>query len=177
MYFVRYIKEYDYKLRIVLMGKEEIGKTFFKKRIELYKDYKKFNHLHKYYIATFGLDDILLLIKFNDKLYKFYICDPDGHERSEHNYKICCKNADVILIFYDALDKSSFEKAKILIKDCLNDNKKLICFLIRSKYDLNLNSEKNEIVSDEEALEFADKNNLIFTHISSFEKYGNGIDN
>ena len=59
----------------------------------------------------------------------------------------------------------------------LNTNKKQICFLIRSKYDLNLNLEKNEIVSDEEALEFADKNNFIFTHISSFEKYGNGIDN
>ena len=64
-----------------------------------------------------------------------------------------------------------------MFKKCLNDNKKQIYFLIRSKYELNLNSQNDEIVSDEEALEFADKNNLIFAHISSFENYGNGIDN
>ena len=81
----------------------------------------------------------------------------------------------IILIFYDALDKSSFEKAKSLVMKYLY-NKKQISFLIRSKYDLSLNSENNEIVSDEEALEFADKNNLIFTHISPFEKYGTGLD-
>ena len=55
--------------------------------------------------------------------------------------------------------------------------KKIIYFLVRSKYELSLLSEKNEIISDEEVLEFADKNNIIFTHISSFENYGNGIDN
>ena len=44
--------------------------------------------------------------------------------------------------------------------------------LIRSKYDLNIKSEDNfnNFISDEEALEFTEKNNLLFFHISSFEK-------
>ena len=41
-------------------------------------------------------------------------------------------------------------------------------------YNLCLDSEK-EIVYDEEALEFATKNSLLFFHISSEEKYESGV--
>ena len=49
--------------------------------------------------------------------------------------------------------------------------------LIRSRYDecLETNDNKN-IVSDEEALEYADLNNLYFTHFSNFEKNDIGFD-
>ena len=177
MYFLKYTEEYDYMLKIVIIGKDEIGKTFFKERIKFYDDYKKYNNISKDYKITIGLDFMIVMKKFNDKIYKFQIWDTTRIERFQTITKTYYKGANIILIFYDALDKSSFEKAKILIKDCLNDNKKQIYFLIRSKYELNLNSQNDEIVSDEEALEFADKNNLIFAHISSFENYGNGIDN
>ena len=56
----------------------------------------------------------------------------------------------------------------------------MMVFLIRVKYDLNIKSDNNEnidFVSDEEAMEYSDKNNMIFLHISSFEKYDNGIEN
>ena len=56
------------------------------------------------------------------------------------------------------------------------DNK-AICILVRIKYDLGMNEDNrmNDFVSDEEALEFADKNNIKFAHVSSIEKYGDGI--
>ena len=178
MYFLKYTEEeYDYILKILIIGKEEIGKTFFRERIKFYGDYKKYNNISKDYKTTIGVDFMVVKKKFNDKIYKFQIWDTAGLERFQTITKTYYKGANIILIFYDALDKSSFEKAKILFKECLNDNKKQIYFLIRSKYELNLSSKNDEIVSDEEALEFADKNNLIFAHISSFENYGNGIDN
>ena len=56
-------------------------------------------------------------------------------------------------------------------------NKKAIYIFVRIKYDLGMNKDNrmNDFVSDEEALEFADKNNIKFAHVSSVEKYGNGI--
>ena len=43
--------------------------------------------------------------------------------------------------------------------------------LIRNKYD---NTYRNEI-SDEEALEFADENNMLFFHLSLHEKNETGV--
>ena len=55
--------------------------------------------------------------------------------------------------------------------DKKNVNNNPIFVLIRSRYDecLEKNDNKN-IVSDEEALEYADLNNLYFAHLSNFEK-------
>lgn len=47
---------------------------------------------------------------------------------------------------------------------------------MRSKYDLNGNINNDDFISDEEVLEYADKNKISFAHLSSFEKYDNGID-
>ena len=57
-------------------------------------------------------------------------------------------------------------------------NNKIILILVRIKNDLKMNKalKNNDFVSDEEALEFADKNNIKFAHVSSWEKYGNGIE-
>ena len=54
-----------------------------------------------------------------------------------------------------------------------NINKKALCFLIRSNYGIIKNN--HDIVSDEEAIEFAAQNNLYFTHIDCFEKYETGL--
>ena len=171
------IKKYDFELRIVFLGKAEIGKTILYKKIGLYNDYKQFKLLNKDYIPTFGVEFMIIGKKFNGETYKLQIWDLTGQETFKNIIRSYYNNASFILIFYDALDKDSFEEAKNYYKKAKEINQNPICFLIRSKYDLSLNSENNEIISDEEALEFADKNNLIFTHISSFENYGNGIDN
>ena len=177
MYFDKSIKKCDFRLKIVFLGKAEIGKTILYKKIELYNDYKQFKILNKTYIPTCGYDFMIIGKKFNGKTYKLQIFDFSGQVRFKTILYGHYNNASFILIFYDALDKDSFEEAKSFYEETKENNHNPIYFLIRIKYDLNLNSEKNEIVSDEEALEFADKNNLIFTHISSFEKYEDGIEN
>ena len=84
----------------------------------------------------------------------------------------------MIFIFYDSSDKASFQRAKKffnMAKDNTND-KKLVIVLVSSKYDLYVKSKENmNRVSDEEALEYASKNDIPFAHISIVEKYDNGI--
>ena len=69
--------------------------------------------------------------------------------------------------------------AKSYFKDIITEsNTKLnpIYILVRRKYENILNTkEKKDIVSDEEALEYADKNNMHFFHIAINEKYETGI--
>ena len=167
--------QYDYLIKLLILGKESIGKTKFLKRIELFDDYKSFKEICRNYLTTIGIDFRVFAIKYNNKIFKFQLWDTAGQERFSINYKIYYKSAYSFLIFYNALDKESFHKAIALYKKAIKINDKAIYFLVRSKYDLSCNSEKNEIVSDEEALKFADENNLYFAHISSFEKNENGI--
>ena len=123
MNFLKYVLEFDYTLRLVFIGKDQTGKTLFLERIQFYKDYKKFKEKSKFLRATLGLEHIALNIKFNDKLYKFLIYDTNELDRFEKRNDYY-KDMDIILIFYDALDKSSFEKAKSLVMKYLYNNKK-----------------------------------------------------
>ena len=42
---------------------------------------------------------------------------------------------------------------------------------------LYIKTQNKDFVSNEEAMEYADKNNIFVLYISSFEKYNNGINN
>ena len=86
------------------------------------------------------------------------------------------KGSHVIIFFYDSMNRQSFEKIKNLYcSDSIDKN--FIFFIVRNKYELKRQSDDNsDLISDEEVLEFADKNNMIFKHISILEKYETGID-
>ena len=106
------------------------------------------------------------------------IWDTCGQELYQSLLKRFYKNTQIFLIFYDALDRNSFERAKsyfeYIKKECNTINP--IYVFIRSKYENVLKrEEKNDIVRDEEALEFADENNIYFFHIGILEKYETGI--
>ena len=62
-----------------------------------------------------------------------------------------------------------------MVKSVINKSE-IIYVLISSKYDLYIKSaENNNNVPEEEALEFASKNNILFAHLSIAEKNSNGI--
>ena len=88
------------------------------------------------------------------------------------------KNSDVYLLFYNPLSRKSFERIKNILNIMkLNEQKKdSIYILIESKYDIKKENDTNKnIVSEEEALEYADKNNLVFCHLSNKVEYEKGI--
>ena len=86
--------------------------------------------------------------------------------------------ADFIIYFYDPFNKDSFEYIKKSYQKAKGLNQSCLCngILSKSKYDLNETKDKNIMISDEEVLEFADKNNLLFRNLSNLEKYGSGIE-
>ena len=90
--------------------------------------------------------------------------------------KYFARNSKVVLFFYDALNIESFEVVKELLtiiqESRLNEQ---IYILVCNKYQLSLEDRKGKIISDEEALEFAEENGLLFCHLSMFDKYENGI--
>ena len=121
-------------------------------------------------------------IKYLNRIFRLKIFDTYIHRRFNftHNYF----NIDSInLIFYDAFNRESFNILKHISGRILSINEKRIIIIVRSKYDLNLESTENniDIVSDEEVLEYLnnknDNDNIFFFHLSSYEKYESGINN
>ena len=105
---------------------------------------------------------------------RYYELGNNLYRRLKHNQKY------IFLIFYDS--GWDFERSKgcislvkkFYIENDIQENPILI--LIRYNYQKHFNSnEKINLISDEEALEYADKNNIYFTHISSTEKNETGI--
>ena len=179
--FMEFIEDYDktqnkVSLKIVLLGKDDTGKTKFVERLIAFNDHFKFNKSKEYNPTVCGAYSTNI-VKFNNKTFKLEIWDTAGQEIFKNLVRIFYKESDVILLFYNSFNKQSFETIKEFYNDCIlrNINKNCKYIVIRDKYDLKL--ENKEYVSDEEVLEFADKNNLLFTHISSYEKYETGIDN
>ena len=160
------------RTKIVLLGSVKTGKTIFCMKA-------KNNLVDKdlQYISTIGGAYFPSRIIIENEYLDLDFWDTSGQERFYPLNRIFYKDADIICIFYNSYEISSFETAKRLIKECKeNNNGNNIFVLIRSRYDkcLKKNDNKN-IVSDEEALEYADLNNLYFTHVSSFEKIETGF--
>ena len=163
-------------LKVITVGKSLIGKSFFCNRINL--NYTKFQQLDLKYIATIGFDYYKKVIKLRNKIFLINIWDTCGQEIYQSLIKNFYKNTKIYLIFYDALDRNSFERVKSFFEDIKTECNTInpIYVLIRSKYENVLDrEEKNDIVTDEEALEFADENNIYFFHIGILEKYETGI--
>ena len=168
--------ENQISLKVQIVGKFSIGKSFFCNRINL--NYTEFQQLNLKYIATIGFEFYKKAFKYRNKFFLLQIWDTCGQEIYQSLIKNFYKNTKIYLIFYDALDRNSFERVKSFFEDIKTECNTInpIYVLIRSKYENVLDrEEKNDIVTDEEALEFADENNIYFFHIGILEKYETGI--
>ena len=165
----------DYvKVKIVVLGDENTGKTKF---IEYLKNGYDNINFENYILTTAG-SLVERSIIYNDKYYKLEIWDTLGKERYSILNRLFFRDADIIFIFFNYYERKTFERVKCFIDEvklrC--ENKNCICVLIGNKYDLNIESkEYNNFVFDEEVLEFANNNSIIYTHISTLEKHSNGI--
>ena len=170
--------ENQISLKVQIVGKFSIGKSFFCNRINW--NYTKFQQLNLKYIPSNGIKFYNKVIKLRNKIFSVEIWDTCGQEVYQKLLERFYHDTQIFLIFYDALDRNSFERAKSYFEDIKKEYKTInpIYVLIRSKYENVLNrEEKNDIVTDEEALEFADENNIYFFHIGILEKHETGINN
>ena len=176
--------EYDYCWKILLLGVGQVGKSAFRKRIQYYNNnYKEFMEDQKNLFFYINPDFCIIYIKYLNRIFKLKIFDNAGQERFRtftHNY---LKISSIYLIFYDAFNRESFNTLKDYSDSILSIDEKRIIIIIRNKYELNLESTKNniDIVSDEEVFEYINKkninDNIYFFHLSNYEKYESGINN
>ena len=158
------LEKYDEKIKVMLLGDSNVGKT------SIIKRFCK-NEFTTSFIATIGVDFETKYIKINKKIINMQIWDTAGQER----YKVLAKNyynqSDGFIIVYDITDIKTFNSVANWIeqiKEIANDNVKSI--LIGNKSDL----ENSRVISTEEGRELAKKYNIEFYETSA--QKGNNID-
>ena len=159
-------------IKLVIIGGAKSGKTTF------IRHYLGQNININDYQPTLGANYCSKSINFHNRDIILDFWDTGGELRYDALTRIFLEDCKMIFIFYDSSDKASFERAKTffnMAKDNTKD-KKVVMVLVSNKYDLQVKSKENiNKVSEEEALEYASKNNILFTHISIVEKYESGI--
>ena len=166
MEFIEKQKNCDFRLNFIILGDFFVGKTILSHRINLIN--KSISLLPLKYRSTIGSEFIDCSIKIKNKIININVwdCVTDDNYCFGFKYK-----SNIYFLLYDAFNRKSFENTIKLYDELIYhyNNKiypinksKPIYVLIRSKYDLNLKSEDNfnNYVSDEEALEFTEKNNV-----------------
>ena len=175
--------QYDFYLKILLLGTCDTGKTAFCKRINYNNNYYEFMEDQKnlfYYIIP---DFIIIYIKYLNRIFKLKIFDTVQGERFISFTNNFLKLSSIYLIFYNAFNRESFKTLKDYSDKILSIDEKRIIIIVRSKYELNLEHTENniDIVSEEEVFEYINKknfnDNIFFFHLSNYEKYETGINN
>ena len=176
---------YDYCVRLLPLNYPSYHKREFMARVKYIDDYQKFKKFKKTEWA-FLLDDFILVgMKFNNKIFKFHIYNTTNSERGaiERMDVRFYSKTDVFLIFYEPYKENynsfeydlSFKNAKKFYNDAYNYNKNALFCLIRINYKDKYDLSSKVFVPEEEALEFAHENNLLYFHISINEKYDSGL--
>ena len=149
------------EFKVSFAGDTNVGKTSINMRLIR-------NTFHNFTETTIGASFFYKRVQINNKIQNLSIWDTAGQERYYCLTPMYFKNSLGIVLVYDITSKESFESIKNkwypdIIK--LIDHHNIILF--GNKLDL----EYKRQVSKEEAQEFANKNNLIFSEISAKTDY------
>ena len=150
------------EIKIVICGDMRVGKTSILSRYI-------YNSFDENPMSTVSKSYQKIIMKNNIKL----ICnfwDTAGQEKFRSLNKLFYKNSNVALIVYDITKKDTFYNVKSFWVSEIKSyapNDVLIC-IIGNKFDLY----KNEEVTEEDARNYAEKNNYYFTLTSAFENTG-----
>ena len=161
------------KIKLVIIGEEKTGKTLFIEYLIKGHSSLDFNN----YIPSKGARYNSKKYNYNNVDYELALWDTAGAEKYRSLTKFFIRESDIILIFFNYNNKRSFEGAKQLVElgKVESQNDKVVRVLVGNKYDLKLEPKTMDIVNEEDALDIAEVNNILFAHISIKEKYSNGI--
>ena len=161
-------------VKIVLIGSEKSGKTTFATRISR-GNYDLFSK--ESISPTIAMELASVLCKFNCHYYNLQIWDTSGDEQYRHITKEYYKHSDIIIIFYDSLTIKNFNDLKNYYDELNNDGKTIIG-IVKNKYELDSDAYSNlgivQNIPEEEIIEFAEKNKIVYGHAAPMLKYGSG---
>jgi len=150
--------QYDYQVKIVLIGDSGVGKTtFFRAFTQLNLDEQTY--------ATIGVDFWSQVVPINNSKVKVVVWDTAGMERFRDLTKQYYRGTDIIILFYDITNKTSFESLDTWIKSVKKivpegDN---IFAIVGTKLDF----EEKRTVTRQEAEQFAQNNNATYFEVCS----------
>lgn len=116
-------KQFDYSIKVIVIGNSSVGKTCIVNR---YAN-KKFSPS---YITTIGIDFCVKYIKIDEDMCKLLIWDTAGQEKFRSITMSYFKGVQICLIIYDICDYSSFESVKSWIDSVSNVCNKDVQFVI-----------------------------------------------
>ena len=160
------INEIDAEYKVILVGDSAIGKTSFFKKITSGLFYEK-------NVSTIGFDRKILEFEITTeeegkevkKRISINLTDTAGQERYFSITQSYFKGSNGVFLLYSITDQKSFKNLNKWLNTVRNkignyeDNKYLI-FLLGTKLDLVENDENLRKVSEKEAMDFCDKNNI-----------------
>ena len=157
-------KEYDYIMKLILIGDASVGKT------NILNKYLK-NEFDPNSKSTLGVELGTKNVKIDNKIIKVQIWDTAGQERYKAITSTYYKGAKGAIIVYDITRKLTFDNIDKWIADLkINGDENIMIFLVGNKSDLNNNRE----VSKDEGINKSEKYNVPFLETSALQ--GDNID-
>ena len=166
--------DFDYLIRLVLLGDSTVGKTNLVLRFteNVFSDNS---------LPTLGQDFKSKLITLKSKkTAKINIWDTGGQERYMSINKSIYQKVDGVMLVYDITNRETFTNTENWIKEIKEFNHNMPIMLVGNKADLN----NERIVEYEEGKKYADDNKLKFIEVSAlngenvdkaFIEFGNDI--
>lgn len=168
--------EFDYQVKLLLIGDAGVGKTC----VLLRYTNDSFNPIVN---ATIGIDFTIKKLSFNKKRLKVQIWDTAGHESFRHITRSYYRGVDAVMFIYDVTNRSTLDGIRRWINDIMlspsssplykednvtcGDDNKVYKILIGSKCDLN----SHRKISWDEGNALAKEFNMEFFEVSAKTNY------
>lgn len=155
-------EEYDYLFKVVLIGDSGVGKSNLLSRFTR----NEFNLESK---STIGVEFATKSIQVDSKTVKAQIWDTAGQERYRAITSAYYRGAVGALLVYDISKHVTFENVERWLKE-LRDHaeQNIVIMLVGNKSDLR----HKRAVTTEDAMAFAEANNLAFIETSALDSTG-----
>jgi small GTP-binding protein len=152
-------------LRALLLGDEKVGKT----QIINKNAHNKFDAGYGITMSTEIINkEFSIDIASNTLKFKLSIWDLHGSQTYRNRLDLYCKQVDAFVFVYDITNKESFNNIQAWLDLAKNNNtKEALYFLVGNKADMDDEDGKRQVTTDE-ALDFAEKNNMRLIEVSAF---------
>ena len=154
---------YDYLFKVVFVGDDTVGKTQIVSKFVG----KKFDESYQ---PTVGVEFATKVVEVKKKKIKLQLWDTAGLEKFRSITQAYYKNSKLIVLVYAVNDKNSFDNISKWVEEVKTQNKDVKFLLVGNKCDL---EKEKRAVTEEEAKQYANENNMVFFEVSA--KTGVGI--